>query len=453
MPCWIPPTTGHSFLSLWSYPHPQRNTTPVSRELCDVLVVFGDDVILFSDKSIAFPAHEDLQVAWGRWYRAAVMDSAKQLFGASRWLREQPHRVFADVQCTQPLGAPLPHSVRARYHLVAVAWGAGDACQAFYGPQSSRSLMINSNLVGPEHLDEPFSIGRIDARRSFVHVFDELSLQLVMNEIDTAPDFVEYLNKRVALLTTPGRTIIAPGEEELLASYLTHLDENGTHSFLAPGESVGFDGVAFGEGGWSHYVSHPQRQAKVNANKISYIWDHLLEHLIKELPERSNPQATGDPATMNREAALRVMASESRLSRRMLGRHLDEAMRRTSNLRPRQSLVRVGFIQQRPHTAYLFLILAPDPSRSQQEYQLARNNMLTTYCNVLAVEMPEVHQIVGIAMTPPGWTPASEALCFMRNEHMTDEFRNEVRRIQAELNILVNFRNRALVDHDQEYPE
>jgi hypothetical protein len=70
----------HSFLSLWSHPHPHRNTTPVAHELCDVLVVFGNDIILFSDKSIAFPAHDNVDVAWGRWYRSAVRDSAKQLY-------------------------------------------------------------------------------------------------------------------------------------------------------------------------------------------------------------------------------------------------------------------------------------------------------------------------------------------------------------------------------------
>ena len=136
-----------SFLSLWSLPHPHRNTHPVPHELCDVLVIFGNDVILFSDKSVTFPGHHDVQVAWARWYRAAVSDSAKQLFGAARWLREYPDRVFADPQCLQPLPIPIPESSIARYHLISVAWGAGDACQAFYGAGSSRSLMIKSDLV------------------------------------------------------------------------------------------------------------------------------------------------------------------------------------------------------------------------------------------------------------------------------------------------------------------
>lgn len=53
--------------------------------------------------------------------RSAVMDSAKQLFGAMRWLREHPDRVFSDAECTEPLRVPLPDRSRAKYHLVAVA--------------------------------------------------------------------------------------------------------------------------------------------------------------------------------------------------------------------------------------------------------------------------------------------------------------------------------------------
>ena len=313
--------------------------------------------------------------------------------------------------------------------------------------------MIKSDLVGDAHFQDPFCIGRVDPIRPFVHVFDEMSLQCVMREIDTTPDFIEYLKKRAALLATPNPLIIAPGEEELLASYLTHLDEHGAHSFLQAGEGDGLDGVMFGEGGWNNYIGHQQRKAKIDANRISYLWDHLLEHFIKELPERSSPQFEGDPASINRERALRVMASETRLSRRMYGRHLAEVLEGTRTLAPRTPFVRVGFIAEKPDTSYVFLVLAPDPARPREEYELARKNILAAYCNVLSVELPEARQIVGIAMVPAGVTPASEALCFMRTDNITDEFRNEARRIQAELNILLNFRERVLVAHETEYPD
>jgi hypothetical protein len=137
----------------------------------------------------------------------------------------------------------------------------------------------------------------------------------------------------------------------------------------------------------------------------------------------------------------------------MFGRHLAEAVELTRDMPPGKHFARIGFVLQRPETAYVFLVLRPDPSRTQEEYQLRRNTILMAYCNVLSVELPEARQIVGIAMVPAGHTPASEALCFVRNENMTDDFRSAMRRLQAERNILVNFRERILVAHEREYPE
>jgi hypothetical protein len=45
----------HSLLSLWSYPSVYRNQKAGHRgdgkEVCDLLVVFGDDLVIFSDKA------------------------------------------------------------------------------------------------------------------------------------------------------------------------------------------------------------------------------------------------------------------------------------------------------------------------------------------------------------------------------------------------------------------
>lgn len=413
-------------------------------------MVFGDDVIVFSDKSIAFPTHSDVKVAWGRWYRRAVAESTLQLRGAVRLLRGHPDRVFADAKCSSQLRAPLPDPQRARYHLVAVAWGANAACRKFFGDQSSPSLMIDSAIVGDDHLDQPFMIGRPDAKLPFVHVLDEPGVNLVMREVDTARDFVDYLTKRAELLANPDRLIIAHGEEDLLAGYLTNVGEDGSHSFLSDEESkLDVDGISIAEGGWTRYLGHPQRRAKVEANRISYLWDRLVEHLTRELRHHGNRPVS----PLEREVALRVMASESRFSRRSYATHLAEIMEKTRNLVPGRSFVRVGFMRERPEVAYLFLVLTPYPDRSRQEYDEVRAEILRTYCHVLCVELPEAKEIVGIAMTPPTTEPASEALCYMKNDDPSATFREEGRRLQQKLNVLVGFRERLIVERTTEYPE
>ncbi len=93
-----------SFLRLWSQTNIYtdegfKDGKGGTKELCDALVIFGNDVIIFSDKHIKFQADKELEVAWPRWYKRAVLDSCRQLHGAKSWLTRFPERVFLDSRC------------------------------------------------------------------------------------------------------------------------------------------------------------------------------------------------------------------------------------------------------------------------------------------------------------------------------------------------------------------
>jgi hypothetical protein len=78
-----------SFLSMWSYPNlgfGEPSGEKGGKELCDLLVLFGNKLILFSDKSCKYSDHKDEMVAWRRWYNRSIQSSAKQLAGAKRTL-------------------------------------------------------------------------------------------------------------------------------------------------------------------------------------------------------------------------------------------------------------------------------------------------------------------------------------------------------------------------------
>src|SRR4051812_17516881 len=90
-----------SFLSLWAHANlhtdqDMREGKGSAKEFADVMVVFGDDIIIFSDKHITYQSETDTAVAWKRWYKRAVTSSAKQLYGAKSWLERFSHRVFLD---------------------------------------------------------------------------------------------------------------------------------------------------------------------------------------------------------------------------------------------------------------------------------------------------------------------------------------------------------------------
>ncbi|HDL8724096.1 TPA: hypothetical protein PXS78_001112, partial [Yersinia enterocolitica] len=72
-----------AFLGLWAYPNVysdeglSKNKTGV--EVCDLLVVFNNNVIIFSDKNCTFNHDIDVGVAWSRWFKKSVIASSKQL--------------------------------------------------------------------------------------------------------------------------------------------------------------------------------------------------------------------------------------------------------------------------------------------------------------------------------------------------------------------------------------
>lgn len=117
------------------------------KEVCDLLVVFEEHVIIFSDKTCDFPASGDLDLDWRRWYNRAVVRSVKQLRGAERWIRNFPDRLFMDRQCAHPFPYPLPRSEEARFHRIIVAGGAGDRCKEELG--GNGSLMLRFDKFDP----------------------------------------------------------------------------------------------------------------------------------------------------------------------------------------------------------------------------------------------------------------------------------------------------------------
>ena len=210
------------------------------KELCDVLIIFGNDIIVFSDKSCAYPDSGDEVQDWGRWFKRSIAESARQVYGAERWIRYHRNRIFLDPGCKHPLPIELPRSDEMRIHHVIVARGAGEQCSAFFGDDSG-SLMVRSDLVGDAHINAPagpfgiFRIGRVHPKKGYVHVFDDGNLQILLSELDTVADFVAYLTRKEAFICSD-KVVSATGEEDPLAYYLTHTNPDGEHDFAVPSD-------------------------------------------------------------------------------------------------------------------------------------------------------------------------------------------------------------------------
>ena len=385
-----------TFLSLWSYPGVYRDQgrrgKGDGKEVCDLLVVFENHVIIFSDKDCAFPDSGDLVKDWSRWFRKAVKKSAEQVWGAERWIKEHPDRLFVDRACEHEFPIDLPAPGEAIFHRIVVAHDSADRCRREFGGGSG-SLILDTSVAGAAHHDanrhdvRPFRIGDVDPAKGYVHVLDDTTLDIVLATLDTITDFVEYLTRKETFVRG-GRSVMAAGEEDLLAFYLSDIDENEQHAFVVPPD---VNAVFIDEGHWERLSRHPQRLAQVEANEVSYAWDGLIEKFNKHILDRTQYHTSHDSVRVSEKIVL-LLAREGRTRRRMLATGLLEVVadelpewgRRSRHLPP-----------SRPgETCYVFLTLWHPPSVSYEDFREVRRKLLEAYCMVLKTMYPDAEDIV-----------------------------------------------------------
>lgn len=443
-----------SFLSLWSYANlhtdeGRKNEKGVGHELCDLLVIFGNDVIIFSDKHVAFDESIEIQIAWQRWFRKAIRKSANQLFGAEMWLQTFPDRIFLDPYCQQkfPVSVPKPEDIRV--HRVCVAWGAYDACKRFFGGNSFGSLFVNTHLNGEADHKEPFHIGNVRPQKGFIHVFEEFTLNAVFHEIDTISDFLAYLAKREAFLTNDKPRVIAAGEEQLLSIYLTRMNNDGEHDFVIPGDEGDLpDVVYFDESFWDSMVQDPRYHAKKKEDKISYAWDRLIEHFIR-LGGTYKGSGEVQRNVVELEKALRFMAAEPRIRRRQLGAALVGILERTP---PNRRGTRFVYSHDFPDIAYVFLVL-PQTEDTYDSYREHRRILLEACCLVAKLKCHEAKHMIGIATEPKGSKGGTEDLLVLDVSDWTEERRQDAERIQREAGLLLDKNVVRSEGRTPEFPE
>lgn len=424
-----------SILSLWCVPGPYTHEglsgCGSGTELCDLMVVFGDDVLLFSDKECAFPQQPDPKVAWSRWYRRAIDKSARQLSGAAASVRRAGTRLYSDAACKSELPLRLPPAERMRIHLIAVAHGAVAAAERYWESiggrrESSGSLFLNSKLVGKNaHLNEPFHVGWPLGRGEFVHVLDDHTLPLLLQELDTVADLTDYLAKKEALLRTSGCDFLIPGEEELLTMYLSTVHEGRTHHFPPLKEGAL---LVLREGGWHEFRSSKAYAARAGANARSYLWDNLIEYQVSHVIHGSTEQlfvGEGPPRPDGDERILRAMASENRLTRRFLGETLREG--RSVSSKQQRWLRTIARPEQRRLYCFLFLPFFPE-QQPQADYRQYRQYLLHLYCEGALLRFERAKQVIGIAPDPydSGIASADFMLFDVRDSSISEEHREHL---------------------------
>lgn len=412
-----------AFLRFWTYQNPYTDESG-GQELCDLLIVFGNDIIIFSDKECEFQEDKDVKIAWQRWYKKAILKSAKQLVGAASFIKKHPNRIYLDAKCKHPLPISISQIVGYKIHLVAVTRGSAKSSEKFWGNSSSSSLVLNTKLIGSEHEKAPFMIGWPIDRKNFIHILDELTLDALLNELDTAPDFISYLNKKEQYLTTPNVDFLITGEEELLASYL--LSNNGAGSFSFPRIPNGVQIVGFEEGKWKEFKESSQYKEWKDLINVSYKWDELIEHQTTHISNSTAQILRKYDPILNdahaHERVLRAMAEEWRIGRKIISEALNDVLTRDF---PGDRFSKTLCLPSRPDRAYVLLVLRRMEGQTDDDYHSLRRASLIGYCRASRLRIRGIKEVIGISTEQLDFSEASQEFAFFDcSESMTEDEKN-----------------------------
>ena len=424
-----------SFFGLWSYPNVftdegKTSGVGVGKELCDLLVVFDRHVFIFSDKDIKFNSSKNQGVAWKRWFKKSVVNSANQLFGAETWIKRFPYRIFLDKECQKPFPLDLSDS-ELKIHLIAVTSNIEEPIKSQFGG-SSGTLFLLPSLNAQDCLETPFFTGDLYPNKTFVHVLDISALKLLMEQLNTIVDFANYLFQKEYFLRTENVAVVA-GEEELLAFYLSNPAADDGLSILAHPAPKSDRALAIDTGVWEEYRESVEYQHKLKLNSDSHFWDMLINDFSNLI--LSGNVGLGQSQTFStHETAIRLMAEESRFSRAILSQHyLDKLARVPSNHRSSAIVQSLS----KKNKCFIFLFWPRHKNEGYEKYREERVSVAEAYSLSIKYHYPQIEQVVVIATEPKHAEGRStDILCCEFDSVLTKMEREHVKGLMHEFGIL-----------------
>jgi hypothetical protein len=429
-----------TFIGMWSYPSVYRDEgfskNGVGQETADLLVVFENTLIIFSEKDISFNGEVDIKIAWPRWCRKAIYESIGQLRGSESFIRKYPNRLFLDKKCKEPFPLDIT-SANLQVHLVAVARNSAAPCKQYFDsvkPGSSQSLAFQFGLSKEDVLNYPFFVTDFAPEKTFVHVLDDYTLDLLMEELDTVTDFLHYLQEKESAIRNGGLFSI-PGEEEFLAYYINDRATNGYGRFMQEQTRVPGHVTALYEGQWRNFTRSLDYALHKQLKVDSQPWLELLSRFSESVLDADVAEEGFDVPFLTHERALRCLASENRLSRALLSRQLIE--KRNAVPTDARSARLVGSPCY-PERLYIFLLF-PWKAGEVEYHDYRRERLACMHCYALVAKYKheQYQEIIVLGLDSKGTGIVSETvIAFDASKELTPEEKVNAQYVMTTMEVL-----------------
>lgn len=372
-----------SFLKFWTWPNLFRDQEG-GKEVCDLIVVFGNDILLISDKEIEFKSEKGELVGWKRWYKDAITKSFKQTKGAERWIKTYPDRLFVDKQCTTkfPINIDLSN---AKFHHILVTHGLENILEEKLG---YGSLRFNNDInLGDT---EPYKIGEIN-NEPFVHVFTEKTLKDCLEHFDTANDFIEYLKLREKFFLTD-KDVSLNAEGDLITLWYESYEETTEERNIFSHSEMRKDSINLKYPTFEKFIDRQDFKLRKELDRNSYFWDALIESFSFHILNGTSVANNNWTEIYEIEEKIRIMAKANRFQWRILGDSFVSMYYDFKNKRGTR-LSKIDGLEQ----AYLFFCLPVKVEyESMEQYREVRKMMLHEYAVIRKLRHPEIESLVMI---------------------------------------------------------
>lgn len=295
-----------SLLKYWCYPNPKYENGN-KKEICDLLIIFKNICIIISVKNYQFKGNHI------RYFNNTIEKALKQINGGHKTLFKKD-----TVEIKHP----------------------DKKTEKFPKKDIDRIFKIIINLG--ENLNF-YEITRTTINNDFITIFDKESFQIILSELNTIPDFIDYLEKRENLFKSKNVKILYPYSNNDLSNedykFLTRDVQNsinilGTEKDLLsyfikntrnfPKEIVENNGrlvMLNIVGAWEKYKKSPKTIKKDFADKRSLFIDEFVRNEVLQ------------SGYIYKEDIAKELLSLNRLQRRAIGSSFFEFYKKVKSYR------------------------------------------------------------------------------------------------------------------------